>query len=223
MSENIEYIVIRRKIKNVYICVREGQVIVKVPLKFSETKIKELVSQKEEWIKKKLNKNRENRTLDLRNKNYIYILGNKVNINYIYKECKNINIKLTENYCEICIPRDMKLNDNLYEKIELKLDKALKEIAKVYIISSMYKYIKMTSLEPKKIKIRKFRSIWGNCSSNKVIKINQNLVHYGIEQIEYVCLHELTHLKYMNHQKEFWNFISKYMPNYKEISKMLKQ
>ena len=88
---------------------------------------------------------------------------------------------------------------------------------------AMEKYIKLTSLQPKEIVIRKFKSIWGNCSSKKVIKINQNIIHYGMDQIEYVCLHELTHLKYMNHQKEFWNYIKKYMPNYKNISGVLKQ
>ncbi len=86
----------------------------------------------------------------------------------------------------------------------------------------MDKYTKLTSLKPDKITIRKFKSIWGNCSSNKEIKINQKIIHYSIEQIEYVCLHELTHLKYMNHQCEFWSFVKKYMPNYKEISKSLK-
>ena len=69
---------------------------------------------------------------------------------------------------------------------------------------------------PQKIEIRKFKSIWGNCNSNRVIKMNQNLAHYGIEQIEYVCLHELTHLKHMNHSKEYWQLVSTIFPNYKE-------
>ena len=87
----------------------------------------------------------------------------------------------------------------------------------------MEKYIALTGLTPCEIKIRKFKSIWGNCSSKKVIKINQNLIHYGIDQIEYVCLHEITHLKYMNHSKKFWDMVAKYMPDYKLAEAELKK
>ena len=39
--------------------------------------------------------------------------------------------------------------------------------------------------------------------------------------VEYVVLHEMSHLKYMNHSKEFWKIVEKYMPNYKEYRKKL--
>ena len=92
-----------------------------------------------------------------------------------------------------------------------------------YIIPIVKKYSILTGLKPQDIVIRKFKSIWGNCSSKKIIKLNQKLIHYNIKSIEYVCLHEITHLKYMNHQKQFWNYIKKYMPDYKERANLLKQ
>lgn len=223
MSNKIEYTVIRKNIKNVYICVKDGQVIVKAPLKYSKTKIEDLLEQKKDWIEKKLNTHKEDRSIDIKNKNYIYILGNKVYIELKYYNKKLVEVKLNENKCEIYLPQNTKLNDDLYRKIEIKIENELLELSKKYIYFAMKKYMDLTLLKPQKIIIRRFKSIWGNCSSNGVIKINQKIIHYAVEQIEYVCLHELTHLKYMNHQREFWRFIEKYMPNYKEISKVLKQ
>lgn len=219
----IEYEIERRKIKNVYICIKNGKIVVKAPIRISKSKIDELVTQKREWIERKIKNKEEDRLVDIKNKKYVYILGKKVNIKFSYIEKRSINVKLDRNSCLVYLPKETILNDEIYNIINKKIDKELKEFSKYYIMLAMEKYIKLTSLQPKEIVIRKFKSIWGNCSSKKVIKINQNIIHYGMDQIEYVCLHELTHLKYMNHQKEFWNYIKKYMPNYKNISDVLKQ
>lgn len=219
----IEYEIERRKIKNVYICIKNGKIVVKAPIRISKSKIDELVIQKREWIERKIKNKEEDRLVDIKNKKYVYILGNKVNIKFSYIEKRSINVKLDRNSCLVYLPKETIFNDEIYSIINKKIDKELKEFSKYYIMLAMEKYIKLTSLQPKEIVIRKFKSIWGNCSSKKVIKINQNIIHYGMDQIEYVCLHELTHLKYMNHQKEFWNYIKKYMPNYKNISDVLKQ
>ena len=82
--------------------------------------------------------------------------------------------------------------------------------------------IKQTQLVPNKIRIKNIKYAWGTCSSNRNITINYNLIKYNEDIIKYVILHELCHLKYMNHSKDFWNLIEKYMSNYKEIKKQLK-
>ena len=85
----------------------------------------------------------------------------------------------------------------------------------------MEKISDIVGLKPKELKIRNFKRAWGNCSSKKIISINKNLCKYSIQAIDYVCLHEICHLKYMNHSKDFWNMVGKYMPNYKLIEKEL--
>jgi len=219
---NIEYVLIRKRIKNLYIQIKDGKVIVKAPIRLSTEKIESMLKSKEAWIKKKINNVKETRDINLKEKDYIYILNNKVDIKYEYLNVSKIIVKLDEKKCIIYVPNGQVIDDELYKKIEIKLYNELKDIAVRYISQAMEKYIKMTSLTPKEIQVRRFKSIWGNCSSKKVIKINEKIIHYGIKQIEYVCLHEITHLKYMNHKKEFWSHIKKYMPEYKEAVKELK-
>ena len=83
--------------------------------------------------------------------------------------------------------------------------------------------IKITGLVPNKIRIKNIKYAWGSCSSNKNITINANLIKYSEEAIRYVVLHELCHLKYMNHSADFWKLVETYMPDYKEVKKELKQ
>ena len=83
--------------------------------------------------------------------------------------------------------------------------------------------IKQTGLVPQKIRIKNIKYAWGSCSSNQNITINYNLIKYSKEAICYVVLHELCHLKHMNHSEDFWKLVETYMPDYKEVKKELKQ
>ena len=74
------------------------------------------------------------------------------------------------------------------------------------------------------LRIRKMTSRWGVCNRKTLtITLNSNLINYNIETIDYVIIHELSHLVHFNHSKEFWKVVSKYCPNYKQIRKSLKE
>ncbi len=65
---------------------------------------------------------------------------------------------------------------------------------------------------------------WGYCNkSKKLIKLNFELIKYSINEIDYVIIHELSHLIEFNHSKNFWNIVKKYKPDYKESTKVLKE
>ena len=129
---------------------------------------------------------------------------------------KIINDKLI-----ITIPSNLQ---DIEEKqvLEKAYNKYLFNIAKKEIPEIFDKIASIVGLYPKELKIRNFKRAWGNCSSKKIISINKNICKFSKSAIEYVCLHEICHLKYMNHSKDFWDMVKKYMPNYKEIEKELK-
>lgn len=73
------------------------------------------------------------------------------------------------------------------------------------------------------LKIRRMTSKWGVCNvTNKIITLNQELIKLDPACLEYVIYHELSHLVHPNHSKDFWSLVSKYVPNYKEIKKHMK-
>ena len=121
----------------------------------------------------------------------------------------------------IILPLQYAENDNT-EQIKKMIDKMYYMVAEKEVEMAMEKTRKMVGLAPEEYRIKKVKSVWGTCSSNKKITINQNLMMYSRRAIEYVVLHEVCHLKYMNHSKKFWEMVEKYMPDYKEAEKELK-
>jgi predicted metal-dependent hydrolase len=103
------------------------------------------------------------------------------------------------------------------------IEKMYYMIAEREIETSMEKMRKLVGLAPEEYVIKKIKTAWGKCSSAKKITINQDLVMYSRKAVDYVVLHEICHLKYMNHSKNFWNMVEKYMPDYKEAEKELKK
>ena len=84
-------------------------------------------------------------------------------------------------------------------------------------------YSELMSLEYKEIKYRKMKSRWGSCNSVKVLTFNTELIKVDKELIDYVVVHELAHLKHMNHSKAFHAFVESHLPNSKAQRQALKK
>ena len=72
------------------------------------------------------------------------------------------------------------------------------------------------------IKVRLMKSCWGVCHPKNYITLNKLLIAKPLLAIEYVIMHEYIHFFHLNHQKEFYDELAKYMPDYKERRKLLK-
>lgn len=119
----------------------------------------------------------------------------------------------------------------IYEKIKEEREKTKEEpiqaeemerLEKI-VKQSIEKYANLLKEEPNKVRIKDIKYAWGSCSSNRNITINKKLAKKDKEIIEYVVLHEMCHLKYMNHAKQFWSLVETYMPEHKKYRKILKQ
>jgi len=74
----------------------------------------------------------------------------------------------------------------------------------------------------KSVRIKRLRSRWGSCSSDKVITLNYYLIQLPWELIDYVILHELTHTTHLNHSKEFWDRLAALLPDIKRLRREIK-
>lgn len=222
---NIQYLLNKDRRKNSYIQIKDGEVIVKVPKSSTQEYIDTLLIEKLNWIQRKLNqsKNSEHK-LKYENGTDIFVLGKKLilRINFSDK-IKRTRLENTGKELIIYFPNDAKSlpKDELKLKTKKIIDNYYKSIAKEEVASAMEDLKQRTGLFPLEWNIKNLKATWGICSSKKKISINQNLMAYSRYSIEYVCLHELCHLKYMNHSKEFWNLVEYYMPDYKKAKKEL--
>ena len=223
-NKTIAYTVSKAKVKNFYISIQNGEVVIKAPWYATGSQIQSIVEEKRDWIMRKLE---EYKVSPRKAKEYadgeiFQILGESYCLNTYYKDINNAILNVEDGKIVIILPLRLAEQDNT-EQIKKMIDKMYYMIAEREVEQAFEKIRRMVGLAPEEYRIRKVKSVWGSCSSNKKITINQNLMMYSRKALEYVVLHETCHLKYMNHSKKFWEMVAKYMPDYKEAEKELKK
>ena len=137
---------------------------------------------------------------------FIYLLGHKISIS----EAGQINFTNRE-------PIKYKSRDDL----EKKLRKFFLEI-----VTSRTRYYEsvMGIRKPYNVHVRKMTTRYGsNSYATHSITYSMVLLHYSIDIIDSVVVHELAHDKERNHSNKFYNVVYKYCPNYKELHKRLRK
>lgn len=84
-------------------------------------------------------------------------------------------------------------------------------------------WTKRLRVSPKKVSIKRVISLWGSCSAISSITFSSRLALVPQRLLEYVVVHELAHLKHMNHSPEFWQELEKHLPDYRERRSDLKR
>ena len=206
--DGIEYDVIinKKNNKNLYIRVKEDMKIY-VSCNYFTTKgmIEKVLNSNKDSLRKMLNRvQNQNERSDK-----FFYLGKAYDI--IYKE----DIKET-------IVEESKI----FTKNEKTLSKWLKdETLRVFDDRYVYIFNKFKeNIKSPILKIRDMKTRWGVYNRLKhTITLNARLIEFDIEKIDYVIIHELSHILHFNHSKSFWNLVSKYCSNYKEIRKEMKE
>lgn len=108
-----------------------------------------------------------------------------------------------------------------YNLSQTEIDNLIIE-AKKYLPKRVKYYSVLMNVKPTGIKITSARKRFGSCSGKNSICFSLYLMTYTKEAVDYVVVHELAHIKYHNHSKEFYKFIERFMPDYKEREKFLK-
>ena len=100
--------------------------------------------------------------------------------------------------------------------------KALKNSAKVYFAERCRYYADIMSVTYGTVKITSAKTRYGSCSSKGNICFSYRLMLYPEAAREYVVVHELAHRTEMNHSRRFYAIVEKYMPDYQQRRKILK-
>ena len=100
---------------------------------------------------------------------------------------------------------------------------SLKAAAKPIIEEKVRHFADKIGVEYGKITIRNQRTRYGSCSAKGNLNFNCLIMLMPNEIIDYVIVHELCHIKEMNHSRRFWNEVESVLPDYKERRKWLKQ
>ncbi len=204
-NKEYEVNVIKKHNKNTYVRIRDGKIIVTTSYFATKKSILRLLEE---------NKNSIGRMLDRYNKKVensknFYFLGELYQV--IVENVKNVTIDGVNRVIS-CSSMD-------------EIDKYLRKIAKDIFSCHLEKIYGLfeENIPYPSLRIRKMKSRWGVCNTKShIVTLNLELMHYRVECLDYVIVHELSHLLVPNHSNRFWKVVSKYCSNYKELRKELR-
>jgi len=222
-NEIIEFTTYYNKGKSIQIEIEyPGFVKVKVPNGVSEQSILEIVKAKADIILEKLAKMKKLPS-SLKDKKYeegecFLYLGKEYPLKVIVDEyIKSSLVNFSDNYLIVYIKNIEK------ESVKNILEKFYRKECNKKVKRRVALYQKNFKLKPRSISVVDEIDRWGSCNSSREIKFNSKLIMAPEHVIDYVVVHEMSHMAHMNHSKSFWTSVGKIIPNYKDSSEWLQR
>ena len=188
--------------RNIYLAVKNNRIRVSYPYQ-AFTQAEKFVKSKASLIKK------------LKSQIQTYKTGMQVGANY--------SLNLDSNIKRPVIKDNVIYSSNQIAIIEKIIKQALKIEAEEKLRSLVEKLISETKLQPAQINFRYMTSRWGSCSHQGRLSLNSALIYLPDELAEYVIIHELCHLKVLNHSQKFWQLVEIHCPNYLSLKTKLRK
>ena len=204
--------IVNPKLRHTYLTFDDrGNLIIKSP-KVSQHYIEQLLLKKSTWINRAREKllQKKGKTLVFSHPEVLYYQGQACQFKLEKQIKKRINLLFEQN---VFLLYYHNYDEKLFQK---HIDHFYKEKAKQHIPALVEKWSKEMDLSPTNIRFRKAKKQWGSCSGKNIISFNTAIMKLPQDVAEYIIVHELAHIKYKNHQKNFWSLVEYYLPNYKQ-------
>ena len=211
----MDYTLKRSRRKTISIRVGESGVEVRAPLQVSQREIDSFVDQKTAWIERSRTK-----------------MAEIVSSRAAFKLDYGVSIQLLGDSCPILAREGDRIgfekkcfflpSDLTSAEIKEYCIEIYRGIAQEFLKDRTRALAELIGKTPRRIRITAARTRWGSCSSEGYINYSWKLMMAPLKVIDYVILHELTHLKFLNHSSAFWEALAVVLPDYRERQKELK-
>ncbi|MGE5681351.1 MAG: M48 family metallopeptidase, partial [Bacillota bacterium] len=182
-----------------------------IPYGISLKEAERFLNTKKDWISKYVGR--------FSNNKYTYMyLGSNLEIDHQYDlYIKKHRVELEGNKLKILSPSQNKspVKSIFTTWLKIKANNYIPE--RVYYLAGKYGF------HVNKVTIRDQKTRWGSCSRLGNLSFNFKLMVHSEDVIDYVIIHELCHLKELNHSSRFWYHVERILPNYKTLRRELKK
>ena len=197
----------------------ESGLTVVTPACYGADRARALLFNKRRWIARKLAKygliEAGNRLRHLREGDVLPYLGRDMKIETSESRDKAGSVSVVSGTLMVCLcPGDHKLH--------LPLEKWYREQACKQIRPMVENVSQVMGLSYNRVTLKGQKTLWGSCSRKRNLNFNWRLMMTPEPIIEYVVVHELAHLKEMNHSPRFWRIVEKHCPAWREQRKWLR-
>lgn len=210
--QDISYQVVRSNRKSVALVIdSEANLIVRAPALMPDTVIDEFVRKKRRWINEK-----QQQVAVFGEKHPPVVVKTGESIMYLGSSYAIINdtvdsVEMSGN--ELLVPENFDVD---------ALTAWLKEQAMQIISERVALYANIMGVTPGTVKLSKAKARWGSCSAKNNLNFAWRLIMCPLSVIDYVVVHELSHITYKNHSPAFWARVKTVLPTYEDNQEWLK-
>lgn len=97
----------------------------------------------------------------------------------------------------------------------------LLERARIELAAPLAALAQRMQTVPVQLKVRRQRTRWGSCTAGGAVSLNCCALFQRPEVLHYLLVHELGHLRHMNHSAAFWKHVESYAPGYRQLDREL--
>jgi len=205
---NIDQIIRTRRKTIALIVDLQGRLIVRAPLKTSESRIREIVEQKSDWIatKQQLMLERQSSLGSDRFKDgeAFYFLGKPYPLAIVDRPRPLLDLKVRFELARPALP-----------EAEQVFEKWYRAQARQVLAERATRLAQRFALRFNRLSITGARTRWGSCGANGSLNFTWRLVMAPEDVIDYVVIHELAHLRLRNHSRKYWELVETMLPSYR--------
>lgn len=107
--------------------------------------------------------------------------------------------------------------------VAVSLQRWFQERAAGVLAGSIALWSPAVGQEPRAVLVRNQRRLWGSCSADGTLRFNWRLVQLEPSLLDYVVVHELSHLNVRNHSAVFWSEVGRVQPDYPALRRRLRK
>ncbi|MCJ8339647.1 MAG: M48 family metallopeptidase [Pseudomonadales bacterium] len=218
-----DYSIVRsNRRKTLCIQIKRGEVRVLAPSHYPQRQIEQFIRAKAQWINEKLllQSSRSEQLQPLQDGSQLLCRGQIKTLKVL--SAKAFSLIETEQQLCMYIPVRVKA-ENRHAYIKRQLGSWFQGQALQYLPQRLAQLSQQTKLQPGDWQIKQYKARWGSCNSKGLIRLNYLLMMTPDFVIDYVLIHELCHLKQMNHSAKFWALVNSHCPDYPLAKQWLKQ
>jgi predicted metal-dependent hydrolase len=192
---------------------------VTVPDAYNIGRLPEYLELNWEWIERNMAKYCDSSSViyqnSLQKENSIPYLGKFLEVTRKDNSPSVTTVKLERNHLVV------NLNSQAGGGLDHELEQWYRKQADALIRKKVQDISVQMGLVYNRVVIRGQRTRWGSCSCKKNLNFNWRIIMAPEPVIDYVIVHELSHLKLMNHSKKFWRLVEIYCPKWHEYREWL--
>lgn len=214
----------RAKYMSLRVTVERGLEVV-VPRGFNRVLIPTFLREKQEWVMSALHKVeqvRQKRSVDpvdtVPNEIVFASVGRRWNVEYLPKPGRRISV-IDDGNGQLRVSGPTQDAANCY----LALQRWNQQQAMTILTPWLRKLSSETGIAFAKSAIRCQKSRWGSCSTSGTISLNQKLLFIDPDLVRYVLIHELCHMREMNHSRHYWRLVGQFYPEYRLARQRLRE